>query len=559
MLEMLELKFVQVVMVVAGGILLAAALHYSNGIRACQRDDHPVGWAHLLSFVRLFIAAYVGFIYLIVTEPHQHAYLLIATVFLAGGLFVLLAVLTSVRTVCHVSRIVAIERHNALHDRLTGLPNRALLMDRMEQAIRSAGGGELPMALLLMDLNRFKDINDTLGHAFGDKLLIELAPRLNSCIRHTDTVARLGGDEFAFVIEGCDLAAARELTSAILDQVEQPFHLDGHQLSVGACIGIAVYPEHGGDARTLLKHADVAMYDAKRNAERCAAYDAGLDSHSVNRLRLVGDLKQALSGKQLVLCYQPKLNLAAQRVTCVEALVRWNHPELGLILPDDFIPAAEHTGLMRPLTLWVLGEALDQLKRWDTQGLMLNVAINLSVRNLCDPSFPAELAAIVAASGLTPTRLTLEVTETSMMINPTLAGEILADLGDMGFRISIDDFGVGYSSLAYIKQLPARELKIDKSFVINMKHDEGDAVIVHSTIGLAHNMGYVVVAEGVEDSETLDLLQILECDFAQGYHIGRPQTGPALAQWLFARERGDGSRDTANDPRPLAPRLAMAG
>jgi EAL domain-containing protein (putative c-di-GMP-specific phosphodiesterase class I) len=212
---------------------------------------------------------------------------------------------------------------------------------------------------------------------------------------------------------------------------------------------------------------------------------------------------------------------------------------------------------MRPLTLWVLGEALRQLRRWDDQGLMLNVAINLSVRNLCDPSFPTEIAAIVAASGLSPGRLTLEVTESSMMINPTLAGEILANLGDMGFHIAIDDFGVGYSSLAYLKRLPARELKIDKSFVVDMTRDEGDAVIVHSTIRLAHNMGYVVVAEGVEDGDTLELLQMLECDYAQGYHISRPQTGPALAHWLLAREAADAPGEMT--PPLLSPPALAAG
>jgi len=422
--------------------------------------------------------------------------------------------------------------YQALHDALTGLPNRTLLADRLEQAIRTAKRERKQLALVIMDLDHFKEINDTLGHENGDRVLKDVAHRMKKVLRSSDTVARLGGDEFAVLLPSADLAHASQLSAKLLYVLEQPFELEGHTFLMGASIGISLFPEHGSDVGTLMRRADVAMYVAKRTRRGYVVYESKQDQHSLHSLSLMSDLRNAIEGDQLVLCYQPVINLQTHRVNGVEALARWHHPKHGLLYPDEFIPLAEQTGLIRTLTLWVLKRATEQSREWSKTGIELRVAVNLSVRNLHDAHFPEQVANIIATGGVQLSRLRLEITETAIMSDPARALEILNHMGAMGVKISIDDFGTGYSSLSYLKQLPVDELKIDKSFVMGITEDDNDAVIVRSTIDLAHNIGLKVVAEGVENQTVYNLLSGLHCDAAQGFYMSEALTADELVKWL---------------------------
>ena len=423
--------------------------------------------------------------------------------------------------------------HQALHDALTELPNRVLLQDRLHQALISAQRENHQTALLITDLDRFKEINDTLGHHYGDLVLQEVSARMRAALRSSDTIARLGGDEFAillpFIESGEDaVKAARKLVTTM----EKPIILEDHSFHIGISVGIALCPDHGKDGSTLMRHADVAMYVAKRSTSGYALYDHLEDQHSVSRLAMVGELRHAIEHKQLVLFYQPKIDLKEGRITGVEALARWNHPQRGLLSPDEFIPLAEHTGLIRPLTFCVLDEALQQTSQWMNGGLKLKMAVNLSAHHLQDEQLADKVESAMRHWDVPPELLEFEITESAIMANPLRAMNTLTQLSKMGIGLSIDDFGTGYSSLIYLKQLPVDEIKIDKSFVIDMLQNNEDLVIVRSTIDLAHNMGRQVVAEGVESEEVLNLLVELGCDMAQGYYISRPITANILTQWL---------------------------
>ncbi len=431
----------------------------------------------------------------------------------------------------HREQMQALE-HQALHDDLTGLPNRVLLGDRIEHAILSARRNRSTLALLLTDLDHFKEINDTLGHHCGDLILKQVAQRMQRLVRSTDTVARLGGDEFAILLPTADRAQARTIVEKMIKAIEQPFELQGKTFILGSSTGIALYPEHGDDGHILLQRADVAMYLAKREHLGYAVYEPDQDQHSVEFLTLKSELRKAIKNKQLVLNYQPVIDMKSGRVNGVEALARWNHPERGLLLPDEFIPLAEQTGLIRDVTIWVLTEAARQCSEWRSLGLELRIAVNLSVYNLYDARFPEHVVRIIDEMGPSHASLRLEITETAIMSGPSNALEILNRLSVQGVRISIDDFGTGYSSLSYLKQLPVDELKIDKSFVTGMAVDNNDSVIVRSTIDLAHNIGLKVVAEGVEDEQTYQLLHGLHCDAAQGFYMSRPLSAGDLMRWL---------------------------
>ena len=425
-------------------------------------------------------------------------------------------------------------RHQALHDALTGLPNRTLLLDRLEQALRSAQRDGRPLALLLLDLDRFKEVNDTFGHPAGDRLLRQVGRRLRRVVRAADTVARLGGDEFAVLLSAADTGGATAVAEKIRRALEAPVGRGGSRVSAAASIGIALYPAHGTEATTLLQHADVAMYVAKRTGGAAAVYDPTQDISTPNRLALLADLRGAIARDELVLHYQPKVDLATGRVARVEALVRWQHPRRGLLPPAQFIPLAEQTGLMGPLTLWVLGEALRQCARWRRAGLALGVNVNLSMANLHDPALPEAVAGLLQAHGVAPADLRLEVTESAMAADMTRTIATLERLATLGVHIAVDDYGTGYSSLAYLKRLPVDELKIDKGFVRHLATDETDATIVRSTIGLGHNLGLRVVAEGVEDHATLELLRVMGADAVQGYYVSRPLPPDDLERWARA-------------------------
>jgi diguanylate cyclase (GGDEF)-like protein len=424
-------------------------------------------------------------------------------------------------------------QHQALHDSLTGLPNRTLLRDRTDQVIHQADRELVPAALLLLDLDRFKEVNDTLGHHYGDELLVQVGERLRSRLREVDTVARLGGDEFAILLpriqtaEGA-VAVAGKLQAAF----DEPFTLEDLALDVEASIGVALYPEHGSDPDELLQHADIAMYVAKDTHAGFVLFDPKQDQHSPRRLALLGELRRAIDHQQLILHYQPKVNAHTGQMLGVEALVRWQHPEHGLLPPGEFIPLAERTGLIGPLTNYVLDAALRQCRDWRQAGHELAVAVNVSARSLLDLAFPDQIAGLLARWELPARLLVVEITESTIMADPTHALEILSRLNIMGVQVAIDDFGTGYSSMAHLKTLPVHELKIDRSFVSQMTSDTRDAVIVRSTVDLGRNLGLRVVAEGVEDVVTLRELDALGCNAIQGYYISRPVPGDDLIHWL---------------------------
>ncbi len=433
-------------------------------------------------------------------------------------------------------RQAEINEFQALHDPLTGLPNRILFSERIAHAILQAQRQEKKLAVALIDLDRFKEINDSLGHTAGDHLLISVGKQMGGALRASDTVARLGGDEFGLVLpELDDLEALEPVLERLRIALEEPIQVQSLPIGVEASIGIAIYPDHGDDAQTLIQRADIAMYEAKRDGLNHVFYDDSTHDHDVTSLTLVAELRRAISERELVLYYQPKAALASGVVTSVEALVRWIHPERGLVQPDAFIPLAQETSLIGPLTLYVIEEALRQVRGWREQDIELSIAVNLSTRNLLDRGFPNQVKELLARWDVKPEDLELEVTESSMLANPTRAKAVLNELSELGIRLSIDDFGTGYSSLAYLRELPVDEIKIDRSFVIGMGAETGDAVIVRSTVDLGRNLGLEVVAEGVETIEHWERLRELGCNTAQGYFLSRPVPADELCEWLRAR------------------------
>jgi diguanylate cyclase len=473
-------------------------------------------------------------------------------VFLTGFLLVLLfsSVLRRTRAQLDQQRVKAV--HDALHDALTGLPNRTLLADRFEQALRGSQRSALPTALLLIDLDRFKEVNDTLGHHVGDQLLAQIGPRLEGALRGVDTVARLGGDEFAVLLPNVvDLNAALEVATRLRTALATSFNVDGVELDIDASIGVVLSGAHGGDAQTLLQRADVAMYVAKQQKRGVTAYDPQSDVHSPQRLSLLGDLRRGIERGELLLHYQPKLNLKTRALVGVEALVRWQHPERGLVPPDEFIPLAEHTGLIGPLTTCVLNMALAQVKLWADGGQGIPVAVNISARNLLDEDFANKVNTLLNQHGVVPELLEVEVTESAVMLEPARAAQVLNELHALGVRIALDDFGAGYTSLAQLKNLPISELKIDKSFIFTMNSNPGDSLIVKSMVDLGHGLNMKVVAEGIETQSAMDTLAGFNCDIGQGYHLCRPVPAKALMQWHHQRL-------LCTDPAPPPPPSAAA-
>lgn len=433
-------------------------------------------------------------------------------------------------------RRLALE-YQSLHDSLTGLPNRACLLEELNETLKPVSNYDRRIGLMIMDLDHFKEINDTLGHPVGDLILREVAKRLANAIGSSGLTARLGGDEFAVILPDSDQRHCIDMADSIARALEQEFQVGGHKLYVGGSVGVAIYPEHGTEVSVLMRHADVAMYMAKHTGKNTAFYDDSQDENSLLRLQLVKELKDAISNDHLELYYQPKLDFRHEAITSVEALLRWNHPEHGMVPPDRIIPMAEQTGVIQNLTQWVLEKALQQQACWRETGADINVSVNLSAYDLRDTSLPETVSELLAATTASPEKLTLEVTESAMMSDLGNATVLLSRIKEMGVGIAIDDFGTGFSSLSYLKKLPVRELKIDKSFVINMNHDESDAMIVRSTIDLAHNLGLIVVAEGVENQAVLERLQALGCDLIQGYHLCHPLPPDQLENWLREKSR----------------------
>lgn len=433
------------------------------------------------------------------------------------------------RRATHQARQLATQ---AMYDPLTGLANRSLLHIQLEREIVLSKREDTPFAVALMDLDRFKEVNDTLGHDVGDELLREVGRRLKETVRAEDTVARLGGDEYVVVLHNMDPGDVPAIANKMLTALDRPYHWQNQSIDLGASLGISLYPSQCGDASELLRCADIAMYVAKRSGNGYALYAQEQERTSRGDLSLKSELREAIQSGQLSLHYQPQIDHGSQQVVGLEALVRWNHPQRGFLAPDKFITLAEEAGLIGSLTHWVLKTALNQLAPLHRQGYYLSVAVNLSARNLHDMELPANIHALLNESGVAPESLTLEITESAVMANPNDGLAILTELDRMGVTLAIDDFGTGYSSLAYLKRLPVDELKIDKSFVMEMEVNENDAVIVRSTIDLAHNLGLKVTAEGVESQTAWVKLGILGCDYSQGYFMGKPMPIDELMDWL---------------------------
>ena len=427
-------------------------------------------------------------------------------------------------------------KHLAVHDPLTGLPNRTLILDRLEQSMISARHGRHGVALIMIDLDHFKEVNDTLGHAMGDQLLIRIGDLFRSVLGDEDTIGRLGGDEFAVVIPATSKREALQVAEQLGAALKTPVLIGQTACSVGASMGIAIYPEHGEHPSALLKCADVAMYIAKRNRNDIFVYDERLDTNNPERLDLIRDLHVAIQQWEIGAAFQPKVDLQSGMIVGAEALARWVKPDHGPVSPVEFVPILEQTGLIKQFTLQMVEHAARFCRQCMQAGYRLSVAVNLSAHNLRDSKLPEQVAEIIAYHQLEGYMLTFEITESAVMTDPELTQGILTRLHGMGVQLSIDDFGTGYSSLSYLKRMPVQELKIDRSFVRDMVLDSDDAIIVRSTIDLARNLGLKTIAEGVETEETLAVLQAMRCDMVQGYLISHPLPSHEFIDFLAASD-----------------------
>ncbi len=420
----------------------------------------------------------------------------------------------------------------AYADTLTDLPNRALFDDRLNTTVALGQRRDEPFAVVILDMNRFKYINDVLGHESGDSVLKEVALRLKTTLRRSDTVARLGGDEFALLLQDvseADIMAAVDRIAAVF---EEPVTLNNQPIDIGCSIGIAKYPVHGEDASTLLRRADMAMYSAKRSDMVFAFYDPNCEEHREEHLSLLSEIKRAIEKDELQLFYQPKVTFGDSSVLSVETLLRWQHPKRGLIPPDEFIPFAERTGAIRLITRWLIAKAMTQARSWVDQGLMIKMSLNISARDLLDSDFSTYIDKRLKENGVEPSMICMEITESALMEDPIKARRTVEELHKLGLSISIDDYGTGYSSLAYVKNLPVNELKIDREFIKNMIENKEDVAIVRSTIELGHNLGLKVVAEGIEREEEMQMLKDFGCDEAQGYLISKALTATDMEAWI---------------------------
>jgi diguanylate cyclase (GGDEF)-like protein len=432
--------------------------------------------------------------------------------------------------------------YQALHDALTGLPNRLLLEERLGAALLLARAAHGQVAVLILDLDHFKEVNEAFGLQAGDRLLEQVGPRLRSEIAAEDMVARLSGDEFAVLLTDTDEAAVTAKAACLLEALERPFEVEGQHLDVAASIGIAIFPTDGDDQGTLLRHADIALFVAKQARGTFVRYAPEDEKQGASRLTLMAELRQALhdDDAQLFLQFQPLVRLRDRSLAGVEALVRWRHPQRGLVPPMDFVPFAEKTGLVQPLTRWVLASALKQSAAWHRGGHPIPVSVNISMRDLVDPGFPQLVSRLLRDAGAKPTWVRLEITESVIMSKPEQAISTLSQLRKLGVRLAVDDFGTGYSSLAYLDRLPVDEIKIDKAFVSAMAGEVSRTAIVRASIDLGHSLRLESVAEGVEDARTWDVLAALGCDMAQGYFMSPPLLAEEVLPWLARWETAPG-------------------
>ncbi len=529
------LQLLSLALITTGALLMAASFRYSKAL--CTFSNiNTSRWRFLFALIAFFLAGYIAYFLFILIESPQTTHFIVAPIFFGGGLFVFTVVRISHQTMVELKKNSEADRHNALHDNLTALPNRLLLIERIDQAIALAKRNWRKTAVILMDLDRFKEVNDTFGHATGDKLLQLLAPRLINSVRQSDTVARIGGDEFAAVIGTVNISDAIMISNKFQHAIDEGFLINGHMLGVGISMGIALYPDHGTDAETLLKNADIAMYRAKRNMRSYTVYEGGQDGFNLHHLTLVHSLRHAIKHKELSLVFQPKFDIARQGICSAEALLRMTGSDLSEVSRETLIPLIEQLGLMGDITNWVTRKALEESLRWQTHGANLAVAVNVSVKNLADEQFPNAVNNILQSVEAPPEQLIIEITESSMLTNPQNAQKRLCQLADLGVLISIDNFGTGYSSLSFLKHIPVTEVKIDKSFITDLKNDKNNALIVHAAIDFAHNLGFNVVAEGVESQDNIDILTAWGCDHLQGNFIAKPQKPDDFLSFLSSQK-----------------------
>jgi len=524
-------------MVMVGGALLGASLFPAWKI---SRREGAVffGWKFLGLLILFFNAGYLAYAVMLANDVFSPQHLVLAAILLGGGIFVITVVFLSSRSINHLDSLAVKERHRATHDVLTELANRALFQDRLDYSLLVCQRNNDSLAVLMMDLDRFKEINDSLGHSYGDYILQEVALRLRKVFkREADLVARFGGDEFVVLLHDTTEEAAISMCRAAAEAIDQPFHIEGHNLNVGVSIGIGLFPDHALDSEQLIQCADIAMYEAKRSDVIWSVFNGREDHFSLNRLILLGQLRDAVTEKQFVLHYQPKFSTQKNKFCGVEALIRWNHPDQTCVLPNDFIPQLEQGGLMKVLTTWVLDESLRQCAEWEKRGSILNMSVNLSIKNLHDFEFPETVANLLKKHGVPPQRLILEITESTMIMDQKRVLKVARELKALDVKLSIDDFGTGYSSISYLREFPFHEIKIDRSFVGNMLRQEEDAAIIKSTIDMIHCIGGRVVAEGVEDEQTEVRLADMGCDYLQGFHVCHPMPADELEQWLFGNTK----------------------
>lgn len=478
---------------------------------------------------------------LVMLEPAANEEMMIASelrfrLFVSGAIVLTMAFWVGLLLSSKVSRQLDDKsdqlEYLALHDNLTGLPNRVLLSDRLEQVLLNARRSNQPFSLFLMDLDRFKEVNDTLGHHFGDELLKMVSSRLLSCMRETDSIARLGGDEFALLLAETNHEDTIHCAERIIASMNAPFELNEISTESKVSIGIALYPDHGATVEALMQYADVAMYQAKRSQSGFAVYDPTQNIHTLRRLQLMNDLRDAIGNNKIINYYQPLIESKNKTVVSVEALARWNHQDLGFISPDEFIPMAEQMGLIRLLTFQVLKQSLQDLTIWKDKGCELGVNVNLSTYCLQDMALPEELESIINEFDIDASQIEFEITESALMHDLSRARKMIDRLSDLNVKLAIDDFGTGFSSLNYLKNFPVDTLKIDKSFILDMCNSSNDKAIVKTIIELGHNLDCLVVAEGVESQKELDSLSLLEVDLLQGYFYSKPIAADEFFNWF---------------------------
>ncbi len=510
------------VLLSAAALLAVSLLHGGKLYR--QARELSGTWVLLLGLIVLLILGYLTYATTVLDRGASAVELLIALIFLGGSCYVWMVNTISQTVVDKMTRLAALERHRANHDDLTALPKRSFFMTYLNDAIRGRERDRPKQAaVIMMDLDRFKFINDTMGHYYGDILLKEVALRLHRAIRRTDMLARLGGDEFGVLIDPvADPFHVSEIAQHIVSALEEPFAVEGQPVDVGISVGIAWFPDHGADSVSLLKRAKASLLEAKRTQANIVTYHKDMASRDPDQLNILSELRGAIEQDQLVVHYQPQLEVKTGKICSVEALVRWPHPRLGLLSPDEFIPLAEENGLINHLNYWVIDIVLLQLSQWEADQIGLPISTNVSALNLQDKKFLDYLITGIEKTSALPRRLKLEITESALMHESNEALTVIDTLTRLGVKFSIDDFGTGYSSFDYLKKFPVEEIKIDKSFVMNLKKEGDDSLIIRSTIDLAHKMGRSVVAEGVESKDAFKLLRRWGCDKVQGFYVSQP-------------------------------------